>query len=464
VKFTASRLAAALLLAITTRLIVGCSGSVGTISLSPPTYWVGATVSGLVGSGLEISSAVGGYARGANGFVSQLVGPLVSGQTYNLSVSAQPTNPAQTCTVANASGTIANADVTNVQITCTTNASRYLFVATAGSIVQLAIDAASGALSPVATAAAPGGGPHSICVDFQSRFLYLTNAGANSVSVFQIASGSGALSAASGSPFATGLSPGSVSVHPSGPYAFVTNAGDGTFSMYDVDTQSGRLTPIAGSPFAAGFMPKAAAATYSTYFYEQFLYVASAGTTQGLFGFSIGGYPGTSMTTLSSLSSSPSASGSDSAAIFADPAGTRLYVADTNDNALLIYAIAAADGSLSSVPAPSGFSVGRGPAAILGDAQGRFVFVANSVDNTVSAYAIAPLTGVLSPAPGSPFASGSAPNALAVDNQGKYLYVANSASNNVSAFAIDQASGNLTPLPNSPYAVAAGPASLAVSN
>src|SRR5208283_6127464 len=45
---------------------------------------------------------------------------LSSGKTYAVTVSAQPTGPAQTCTVTAGSGT-ANANVTSVVIACTTN-------------------------------------------------------------------------------------------------------------------------------------------------------------------------------------------------------------------------------------------------------------------------------------------------------------------------------------------------------
>src|SRR5882762_4662128 len=44
---------------------------------------------------------------------------LPMGSTYLVTVSTQPTSPAQTCTVTNGSGT-ASANVGNIQITCST--------------------------------------------------------------------------------------------------------------------------------------------------------------------------------------------------------------------------------------------------------------------------------------------------------------------------------------------------------
>ena len=46
--------------------------------------------------------------------------PIASGAPYNVTVLTQPSGPSQSCTVANGSGTIGSADVTNVAVTCAT--------------------------------------------------------------------------------------------------------------------------------------------------------------------------------------------------------------------------------------------------------------------------------------------------------------------------------------------------------
>ena len=43
---------------------------------------------------------------------------LVSGNPYQVRVKTQPTNPVQVCTITNASGTIEDANVTNVEVRC----------------------------------------------------------------------------------------------------------------------------------------------------------------------------------------------------------------------------------------------------------------------------------------------------------------------------------------------------------
>lgn len=55
-------------------------------------------------------------------------------------------------------------------------------------------------------------------------FLYVTNAGANTVSAYTVDSASGALSPVSGSPFPTGTQPMAAAVDPSGKFLFVADA------------------------------------------------------------------------------------------------------------------------------------------------------------------------------------------------------------------------------------------------
>jgi len=87
---------------------------------APPTatYTVSATVAGLTGSGLVLQDkATDDKAVAANGSVI-FATALASGVTYSVTVKTQPSNPAQTCTVANGSGAIGSANVTNVTVSC----------------------------------------------------------------------------------------------------------------------------------------------------------------------------------------------------------------------------------------------------------------------------------------------------------------------------------------------------------
>jgi subtilisin-like proprotein convertase family protein len=84
----------------------------------PTTFTVGGNVGGLTGSGLVLS-----LNAGAQTLPVALSGPftfptgLANGAAYAVTVGTQPAG--QTCSVANGSGTIAGANVTNVAVTCT---------------------------------------------------------------------------------------------------------------------------------------------------------------------------------------------------------------------------------------------------------------------------------------------------------------------------------------------------------
>jgi hypothetical protein len=99
--------------------LCGCSSSVGPISLAPPSYVVGGTVRGLAGSGLTLNNDAGIPANGT--YPNLLGGTFLSGQSYDVTVTTQPTNASQTCAVSNGTGTVSNTNVTNVLVTCTTN-------------------------------------------------------------------------------------------------------------------------------------------------------------------------------------------------------------------------------------------------------------------------------------------------------------------------------------------------------
>lgn len=109
------------------RVYVGCSNNLFfnvspanfTIAASGTVYTVGGTVSGLNGSNLVLKLNSGSdLPITANGDFT-FSGGLVDGASYVVTVATQPTGPMQSCVVANGSGTIDGANVTNVAVTCT---------------------------------------------------------------------------------------------------------------------------------------------------------------------------------------------------------------------------------------------------------------------------------------------------------------------------------------------------------
>jgi len=84
-------------------------------------YTVGGTVSGLVGSGLELLNNGGdNLIIGANGAFT-FASSVLSGNAYMITIKTQPSSPSQTCTVSAGGGTVTNGNVVTVSVNCTTN-------------------------------------------------------------------------------------------------------------------------------------------------------------------------------------------------------------------------------------------------------------------------------------------------------------------------------------------------------
>jgi hypothetical protein len=90
------------------------------VTCSTGSFNVGGTVSGLVGSGLVLrNNGVDDLPIASNGSFT-FATALASGTAFEVTVATQPTRPAQTCTVADASGTIVAGDVRTVKVSCAT--------------------------------------------------------------------------------------------------------------------------------------------------------------------------------------------------------------------------------------------------------------------------------------------------------------------------------------------------------
>lgn len=89
------------------------------------------TVSGLLGTLVLQNNGADPLTVTANG-IFMFAQEIESGQPYAVAVRTQPATPSQTCSVTQGSGTVANADVEDVSVTCTTN--RYAVSATVSGL------------------------------------------------------------------------------------------------------------------------------------------------------------------------------------------------------------------------------------------------------------------------------------------------------------------------------------------
>lgn len=85
-------------------------------------YAVGGTVAGLAGDGLRLRLNGGDELAVAASGAFRFPVPVAAGQGYEVTISGQPTAPAQRCAVAGAAGTVVAADVTSVAVSCETQA------------------------------------------------------------------------------------------------------------------------------------------------------------------------------------------------------------------------------------------------------------------------------------------------------------------------------------------------------
>ena len=99
--------------------LAGCGGEGG--APPPATYSISGTVSGYSGSGLVLSNNATNFFNVNAGDSTFSISGIANGSTYSISVATPPSNPAQSCTVINGSGTVNGADVTNVQVNCVTD-------------------------------------------------------------------------------------------------------------------------------------------------------------------------------------------------------------------------------------------------------------------------------------------------------------------------------------------------------
>lgn len=109
------------MLGVAVLALAACGGGGGGGSSTPASHAIHVTVTGLAGSGLVLQNNGGDSLDvGSNG-TFQFATTIAKGRTYNVTVSTQPTSPSQTCTVANASGSVSRSDITNIVVTCATN-------------------------------------------------------------------------------------------------------------------------------------------------------------------------------------------------------------------------------------------------------------------------------------------------------------------------------------------------------
>ncbi len=330
----------------------------------------------------------------------------------------------------------------------------YVIDSVASEIRSYTVDG-SGNLTQVGTAIATGSFPHHVDVDPAGRFVYVSNHDSSFVSGWRINSDASLTPinpALTGSPVTnlagiepTENEPHSSVIDQSGQYLYVvagTNAS--TLRAYKIDTTPGNtlgvLTFIQGQSFPVGI--HAHNITMSPN--NQFLYVAVEGdgvTTGEVRAFSRNTADGT-LTARNIITPLPGAT-----AVKVDPLNTFLYASYSNPNAVEVFKINAADGSIAQITPTSTFLTnpnGSGPHSMAMHPNGKSLYTANINANTISVFGVNSATGVLTDIQPTRPTTGSNPNYIFVHPNGQVLFTADTVADQVSRYTVN-ADGTLTP-------------------
>lgn len=300
----------------------------------------------------------------------------------------------------------------------------YAYVARQGtnSVVAYAIDITSGALSTVSgVSGSTGQRPTALMIDQASHFLFAANGNSGTVSILFVNPSTVPLALSTGPQVTAGSSPSAIATSTPwvrygqgiAAYVYVANAGSNSVSGYQINGSFSALTPVAGTPVVTGIGPRALAVDKA----GKFLYVANTGSgTVGVYGIDTPAGASTNATAnggaLTPIAGSPFAVGGTPNAIALDPLGRFLFVVSDTTNTIATYAIASSTGALTSLTAIT--TTGISPAAVSVEPSGKFLYVVNSGSNDVSGYAINATSGALTPVAGSPYAAGDLPTAIAI--------------------------------------------------
>ena len=262
-----------------------------------------------------------------------------------------------------------------------------------------------------------------------NKLLFASNSMSADVSVFTIDPTSGALTTVLGSPFKTGAVAGGIALAatPDGKFLMAANSGANTVSVFSVAT-TGVLTltsqfPTANTPDAAKVSPDG-----------RFLAVAEPFNNSVVEMFSIAADG--SLTSLGTFAGSGISLG-EVADVDINCANNMLFASEYNGTGTIVdvYSIGSG-GTLTAISSSPFTSAGFFSAAVLLSPDNKTLFVSNPILETLAVASVA-ADGNLSFLAGSPFAMNnpSTPAGLATSNDGSFLYVANSR-NFVSVFSV----------------------------
>jgi 6-phosphogluconolactonase len=278
-----------------------------------------------------------------------------------------------------------------------------------GGVSAFAVDAKTGALSPLNQQSSRGGGPCHLSLDAKGRYVLVANYGGGSVAVLPVqADGRLAPAVAFVQHEGHGADPGRqkgphahwVELDKANRFALVADLGLDEVLVYRFDAGKGSLTP--NQPPYARLAP-------------------AAGPRHVAF----------------------------------SPDGRHAYVINELQSTVTAFSYDPQTGALGELQTvttvPAGFTGPTTTAEIAMRPDGKFLYGSNRGHDSIAIFAVDAATGKLTPA-GHPSTRGKTPRNFAIDPTGAYLLAANQESDTITVFRIDRASGALSPV-GEPYRV-----------
>lgn len=418
----------------------------------PPTLTFFGYVAGLTGSGLTLSYNGGAPVAIMRNGATTLATNVTAGTEYSVAITNQPTNPAQTCTISNPSGTVTFSGMVDIAVSalvyCPRAVAAWAFVATAGSIT-----------TTPGVASVPG-----------------------SLSTYAIDAASGALMLVPGSTVLTGPAVSTVQGVPRSPYLWVVSIGDSSavdqntvssVYVYTANAGTGLLTANAGNPFftlngtsttaaacnGTGGPGSTTAITFapSGAFGYDLLTASPAANNGGSYVFTVSsGAPQLSGVTVSNACITPTT---------VDPSGQFAYYGIAEAVGAYSLSAATVDPTTGALTAVSGqlFPESAKSTSVT-DPFGQFVYeLSGPGGNFIYGQTINPVSGVVTDIGGMPITLPAGAISLVISPDGQFAYVAASGGLYTYSIAGGIGGGALT-LMGSPVAlqIAAGPVAAAL--
>ncbi len=307
--------------------------------------------------------------------------------------------------------------------------------------------------------------------------LFVAHSTSNDVAVLNFTDSTGALAAATGSPFtagtgATGTSALASTFDPSGPgtVLYAANTSSNSITAYTVNATTGALTMVGSGPLAlsAGGVGPSLLRVVPLATGGRVLYSLNVGnpptTVPSVSIFSINATTGALTEFAGSPPQSPVSLGTGTSgptdwAI----SGTTLFVACSGSDQISALGIGTVGSLTPLTGSPVGTGSGSGPTVIRVLHGGAFLHASHTTAGSLGGYQVAVSQPLIALA-GTPISTGSGSSPLGIAGNAGALFVSCSGTGTVAAFSVNVSTGALASVTGSPFAAGTTPVAVEILN